>query len=524
MKKIFIHILLLLGARLTAQVGNMVFNDTIVHTLIIKTDLINWIDSLDKDYKDNANILGHPQRYFKCNITFDGIVLNNCGFKEKGNASNWFTSIGKKKPLKISFDEFTNQTLDGLKKININNFTNDPSGLHDVICFKLMRDVVTTASRTSFTKVFIDDEYIGIYLIIENVDKTFLKMHYGSANNDGNLYKTDRGAQMFLNWLGDDKQLYKDKRFTLNTNETADDWSRLLDFIYFINYNHDDDFQQKLEAKFDIHSYLKILAIEKCAKSWDSYWGGGNNFFLYEHPDGKIRWIPWDMNESFQDIRVISGTTMLDGYLVPANKFDERPLLKRIFEYDDWRTEYLNNVCDLINSKFTLNYMGNYILKRHDLMDSAYREDVYKYNTYGSFKTSLTEYNEDAVSFTKWGYVLRINYPGIYPFMETQRKWAVEQMKGWNHECSIEQKVIYKLNAFPDPASDHINITNECSGFEYAQFRLYDFTGKLCKSTPYYLMQGSYFTLDLVDMPKGIYWLVKNSADGKVGRSKIIIQ
>jgi spore coat protein CotH len=168
--------------------------------------------------------------------------------------------LAKKSHLKIAFDEFdNNQTLDGLKKINLNNFTNDPSLMHDVIAFKLFRDAGLVASRTSYAKLIVNGEYIGVYVIIENVDKTFLKSYFGSAQNDGNLYKTDRGAAVYLNWLGTTSAGYKDQGLKLNTNETADDWTKLINFIDFINNNNDADFKQQLESKFDVHAYLKIL-------------------------------------------------------------------------------------------------------------------------------------------------------------------------------------------------------------------------------------------------------------------------
>jgi hypothetical protein len=298
----------------------------------------------------------------------------------------------------------------------------------------------------------------------------------------------------------------------------------LINFIDFINNNNDVDFKQQLESKFDVHAYLKILAIEKCIRSWDSYWGGGNNFYLYEHPDGVIRWIPWDMNETFQDIKILSGTSQLDGYLVPTNKFDVRPLVKRIFEIPEFKTEYLNYVCELVNTNYSLNYLGQYILDRHNLVDQAYLEDPYRYNSYESFKNSLTDYNQDEVSITHSGYVLRLNYPGIYPFIQSQREWAVEQIKAWELDCSIEDNSVYDLFVYPNPASDYIQISNLGTGFEYAQFLIYDFTGRLCRKTNFDIMEGDSYRLSLEGIPGGIYILLKSSADGKLGRAKIIVR
>ncbi|MGQ0826901.1 MAG: CotH kinase family protein [Bacteroidota bacterium] len=526
MKNLILAILLFFGLSSSSQNGSLVFNDSVLHTLKIETDLPNWFETLEQDFQNNfSNPEIYPEIYRKCKVTWDGMVYNECGFREKGNASNTLTNFGKKKPFKISFDEFlTNQTLDGLKKINLNNFTNDPSLLHDAIAFKLFRDAGLLASRTSYTKLWINGEYIGLYIAIENVDKTFLKSKFGSKGNDGNLYKTDRGASVPLNWLGPESAGYKKQGLKLTTNETKDDWSKLTSFIDMINNDHSPDFKQKLESRFDVHAYLKVLAIEKCIRSWDSYCGGGNNFYLYDHPDGKIRWIPWDMNETFQDIKVLSGTSLLDGYLVPANKFDVRPLLKRIFEVEEWKNEYLNYACHLVQTNYTLDHLGSYILERHNLIADAYRDDPYKVNSYSSFEHSLTEYNEDVVSLTHSAYVLRINYPGIYPFIQSQREWVVKQLGGWDRECSIKDNSIYNLFVYPNPVTDHVNISNEVSGFDYAQFKLYDFTGRLCLNTKYDLMQGDYYTLQLGEIPSGIYLLIKISADGKIGRAKLIVR
>lgn len=526
MRRIVLYFALFFSLSSSSQIGSNIFNDTVVHVIKVTIDIEHWFDTLEHDFDLNfANPDLYPEVYRKGNVTFDGVPVLNCGFREKGNASNSIANFGKKKPYKIAFDEFNNnQTFDGLKKINLNNFTNDPSLMHDALCNKLFRDEGIPAPRTSFARLFVNEEYIGLYIIIENVDKTFLKMHYGSAFNDGNLYKTDRGAQMFLQWLGNDKQAYKNKKFKLNTNESTDDWTGFINFVDFINNDFSPDFREKLEARFDIHTYLKVLAIEKCVRSWDSYWGGGNNFYLYDHPDGKFRWIPWDMNETFQDIKIISGTSLLNGYLIPTPQINQRPLIKRIFEYEDYKNEYLDFSCRLIQNNFTLNHLGKYAVVRHALIDSSYKADPYRYNSYEDFKYALTEENKDEVSLTKSSFVLRIRYPGIFPFIEMQREWVVDQLKGWDKTCSIEDKGLYTLSVFPNPASDYINISNDTGGFEFAQFILYDFTGKQIVKTDYQLMESSYFTLQLATPPPGIYLLLKKSASGKIGRAKIIIQ
>lgn len=526
MKKIIAYIFIFFTTHCLAQQGNKVFNDSIIHEIKIQTPLEDWFTTLETDFHNNiTNPDVYPEIYHICDVTFDGITTYSCGFREKGNASNTLANFGRKNPFKIAFD-FTNnnQTFDGLKKLNLNIFINDPSLMHDATCNKLMRDAGLFSSRTAYTKVWVNDEYIGLYLIIENVDKTFLKSKYGGAFNDGNLYKTDRGASVPLDWQGTDKQKYKDQGMKLTTNEDVDDWTGFIDFVDFLNNYSGEDFKQKLESKFDVHSYLKALAVEKCVRSWDSYWSGGNNYFIYHHPDGQFRWIPWDMNETFQDIKVLSGTTFLNGYLIPTPQLDKRPLLAKIFQYDEYKEEYLNYACDFIRTKFTLDNLGPSLVRWHNLIDETYRNDPNRLNSYNSFSKSLTEEMDDVVSMTKSSFVLRIRYPGIFPFIQSQREWVVQQLNGWEKSCEIKNNGLYNLNVFPNPAHDYINVSNEGSGFEYAQFKLYGSNGKMYMLTNFELMQNTYFKLELPNVPHGVYLLLKQDADGRLGRAKIVIE
>ena len=172
MRKVIFIVLSVIALRAFPQNGKAVFNDTILHTLYIETDLVHWFDTLQQDFQNNfTNPDQYPEIYRKCKVTWDGTVLNDCGFREKGNASNTLTQFGRKKPFKISFDEFANQQLDGLKKINLNNFINDPSLMHDVTCLKLFRDAGLTASRTSYTKLWINGAVSYTHLIGEDKDR-----------------------------------------------------------------------------------------------------------------------------------------------------------------------------------------------------------------------------------------------------------------------------------------------------------------------------------------------------------------
>ena len=183
MKKLSYFILTcFISTNLFAQSGKSLLNDSVLHEIRVEINIPDWFETLESDFKGNLNKPeSYPEIYRMCNVTIDGEKLDSVGFREKGNYSNSINNASKKKPFKLSFDEFKDQKYNGLKKINLNNGTDDPSFVREALVFKLMRDEGLPACRTSYAKLYINDEYWGLYILIENVDKTFLKDQYGKA-------------------------------------------------------------------------------------------------------------------------------------------------------------------------------------------------------------------------------------------------------------------------------------------------------------------------------------------------------
>lgn len=527
--KHFLHPLFffLLSTLTFAQNGYYIYDQYKIHTIEVSIDLPSWFDTLELDYKQNAQFPDSiPEVYRLCQVKINGELIPNCGIREKGNSSNTIHPFNAKKPFKISFNAFDDdQTFDDLKKLNLNNFTNDPSLLHEAATYKILREFGVIAPRTSWAKLYVNDIYYGLYGLVENVDKTFLKDRYGSGNHKGNLYKTNREARVFLDWLGSDYEDYKKQGLKLNTNEEVNDWSQHIAFVDFLNNSDDETFFDEIESRFDVHIYLKILAVEKCVRSWDSYWGGGNNFYLYEHPDGMIRWIPWDVNETFQDMKRLKNTKLLQGYLVPTTAFDERPLLRRIFESEAYFNEYLDNVCELNKTIFSVDYLSEFLTKSHDLAAKAYFEDPNKFNSYEQFQNSLWAENTDELIIGKSAYAIHITYPAIFEFVQSQRIWVKDQMKGWDFSCDIDvHKKRYDLLIYPNPADQQINISYSENQFDFAHLTIFNSVGQMVYTSGFREFGEGNNDIDISELPVGFYVILKQDANGNLGVGKMIVE
>jgi hypothetical protein len=508
------------------QNGEQVFNDNILHKIELSIDLLHWFDTLELDYKRNQrNPEIYPEVYRPSELVFDGVAFGEVGFREKGAASNQAVE-GLKQPYKIKFDEFMDKKLDGLKRIDLKNFHFDPSLVHESMAYKLFRDQGIAAPRTAFAELWVNAEYIGVFLMVENIDKPFMKRNFGGGINDeGNIFKPAKTGSGTLSYLDDQKETYKDKEYVLNNNEDIDDWSGFINFLDVIENTPTADIPVALEGVFDVQTYLKVVAIEALLHSWDSYSTSGINYFLYEHPDGRFRYIPWDYNEVFMGF----GTQLTDdftaGYLVPSGHVQaKKPLLRRIFEQETWRTAYLNIACDLMQHVFTTDSIAPPILRWQRLVDTAYFNDSNKLDTYADFLASSSETHTTKYGFRAIGF--NINLPGLFPFVRERRAWAVEQMQGWGFDCDAPvEGQRFDLRLFPNPAVDHIYWEDDANSQapDVSSIRIVNALGQTVFRAPMQARTGA-VGVRFGDLPAGFYVLLKESAGGDVGVGRFLVR
>ena len=78
--------------------------------------------------------------------------------------------------------------LAGMTRVNLKSMYNDPSQMREALAWRLFRNAGVPAARHTYAKLAFDATYYGLFSVIEQVDKRFLKDHFGD-NDRGNLYK-----------------------------------------------------------------------------------------------------------------------------------------------------------------------------------------------------------------------------------------------------------------------------------------------------------------------------------------------
>lgn len=275
--------------------------------------------------------------YLPARFTDGLLVLDSVGVRYKGNSSFTLAGNNPKKPFKIKFNEFRNQTYFGTKTLNFSNGIGDPTQLREKIGYDIARKL-GPAPRANFAHLSIDGRSVGLYTQVEQADKTFLKRWFAPAS--GNLFKAgDDGAS--LAYLGSDPSLYAASGdYELKTNETAADWTGFARFVDFLNTPADGDFCADRGRFLDDENLAKFLAFNAVLSSFDSYNGSGRNWYAYQVDSlGAMRMIPWDLNQAFGAYGGASSALAIRIDTVQA-PMGSRPLFARMFRCEPLRQRF----------------------------------------------------------------------------------------------------------------------------------------------------------------------------------------
>lgn len=147
---------------------------------------------------DNAS----AEEYKTASVEYNGIKMDNVAVRTKGNLS--LRSVvqmadSDRYSFKISFDEYVNQNLFGITKINLNNNYSDASYMREFLTYELAESIGLPTPKYSFVNVYVNDELKGFYLAVEQIGDAYLERNFG--NSYGALYKgvmTGQGSDLCM--------------------------------------------------------------------------------------------------------------------------------------------------------------------------------------------------------------------------------------------------------------------------------------------------------------------------------------
>jgi spore coat protein CotH len=182
--------------------------------------------------------------------------------------------------------------------------------------------------------LWINDEHLGLYIMIEEVDGDFVDERFD--DDSGDLYKAEPPGGTLL-YRGEDR-ISDYTGMEIETNERSTDHSAFFALVRTL----DRGTNEALSRVLDIDNALRYIAFATALTNLDSYLGMGHNFYLYEER-GLFHVIPWDLNEAFGTFTCQCSPEQLIDFLIDeptCGPLAERPLVARLLAIDEHRNRY----------------------------------------------------------------------------------------------------------------------------------------------------------------------------------------
>jgi spore coat protein CotH len=283
----------------------------------------------------------------------------------------------------------------GMARLNLKSMYNDPSQMREGLAWALFRRAGVPAARHTYARLAINGRYQGLYSMIEQVDRGFLRTWFG-ANNRGNLYKAycgDIGCATLEHRTdadGDDsgRQYFThpdnpDLTYRLKTNEDDSELNHYDDLAQFIRVINgvglslgekrfgSDAYRDAVQGILNVHAFLRWAGLNVLFGSWDNYFATPANYYLYN--SGRLgaakhvvdrphfTFVPWDYDNSFgidyfgtrwQDTNLLDWPSNTDAYWKHRGR-SHLPLVQNLLANHDFAQYYLDHIEHLLDTDFT---------------------------------------------------------------------------------------------------------------------------------------------------------------------------
>jgi spore coat protein CotH len=393
--------------------ADVFFDDSYVHEIRLYFDDPDWYDTL-YDAHDNDRNTQDP--YFPARFVSHGIEIDPVGARFKGLSTFGFgggfpwwgggADEDIKKPFRIDFNMYDEgdgeeTTFFGLKKLNLNNGALDPTLMREKLFMDFASKYVHTP-RSVYTRLYINDEYYGLYLAMEHIDNTFVENRFGNDEH-GNIYKAE--SMGTLSYLGPNPEPYNGP-YELKNNEEINDWSDLIELTEVLTNTPLSDLPAQLESIFDVESGLYSLALLDLFCSLDSYIGNARNYYLYDRSDtGQFTHLLWDANLAFGKFGLIMepgadpaeydvfppSTLQGFGFFPGGGPTSNLTLIQKVLAVDSYNTTYLRALAQMLREGFDAASINARIQELADLIRDEVYNDPNLWTSPSEFEPGLEE-------------------------------------------------------------------------------------------------------------------------------------
>jgi hypothetical protein len=395
MKKLLLSLITILPIIVAAQGGKAVrplFDKKSIGEMRLTLPTKNWVDALD-----SMRIYG--MGLMDGSISVDGLKYEGIGVRFRGDKS-YQTGLKRNPFTFVLNNKNGEQNHQGYTSLKLSSALRDPSMVREVLFYEIAAKYMP-APQANYVKLYVNDEYLGIFVNIESIDKQFLQTNFGSAGNAffkaGVDYKPEVPTACKQNIYGsleyeDNIDCYKGN-FEMNS---ASGWSDLQELTRILNGAD----PSKIERVLDVDRALWMLALNNVMVNLSSYSGNYSiNYYLYKDNNGRFQPVHWDLNLAFGSFKNTGrGSDLnlkelqnLDPLLHADNPY--KPLISKLLGMKDplYKKIYLSHVRQIVDENFANGAYEKRAQELQGMIVVPFNDDKYKAYSLDDFQRSLGE-------------------------------------------------------------------------------------------------------------------------------------
>jgi hypothetical protein len=271
---------------------------------------------------------GVPRKVAHATFRLDDEVFPDMGLHLKGAAGS-FRGWDDKPALTLNSNKFRkHQLMHGLDKFHLNNSVQDGWYLNEIVTCEIFRKAGVPAARGTHAFVELNGRNVGLYLLKEGFDKTFLRHYFSNVN--GELY--DGG---FLRDIDEGPTPDPKLKALAAAARIPDHKERLM----------------TMEKKLDMDKFFALWAVEVMCCDWDGYCRNKNNYRIYHDPaTDKIVIFAHGKDQMFQNVQEPLVHAPWGGLLA-----------RRLWETEEGRRRYIAKVKEVLEKYFILDEINQQI-------------------------------------------------------------------------------------------------------------------------------------------------------------------
>ena len=300
------------------------------------------------------NLFGLEFPWVRAALTAEGKTYKGVALRYSGNASYMASAGGLKRSFLVDLERSDNRDFHGLRDRIAKRRCSDPAKAREALAFALFRDAGVPAPRTAVAEVTLtvpglhDKAYLGLYTLVEPVDREFLKDRF---RTDTGMLLRPQGLRG-LDFLGDDWERYRGPYRPL-AEPSPDEARRLIDFVRLVQQGDDQSFRKEIALYLDVDRFLRFMAVQAMIANADGFFTLAYNYSLFLDPKtNRFVFIPGDQELSFANFAMMGSADQLMDMSLARPYGGENRLVDRLLAITEVREAHQKILKELSTTLF----------------------------------------------------------------------------------------------------------------------------------------------------------------------------